>query len=136
MNTIKNIKQKINGSGWKMATGILATALITGIGFHVTNEPTRDLATKAEVRQIVTDAISSTIRYPWLIERNEVLNHINDRGVGTMHEGDIAKRQRIREELIFLEEKLNLRLSTIESKLKEIKSIVDTVKDNCEVVKK
>ena len=147
-NTTGNVKKRekrfmdvANGSGiWKLATAVLSGIVVTGIGIWLllgqTAATRSDLRTaikdheaviqsnilsRADVKELIYEAFDAKINYPYLQDKQLIMNHLKEGGAGSRHETDTDKRKRIREELDVFRQPIETRLKAIENSLDEIK---------------
>lgn len=80
----------------------------------------RHMLTKEEIHKHIKESISS-IQCRWQEDRGQVFSHLKDREI---HEGDRAKRQRIREEIELIIATLRDRQQEILSRVKSIETLM------------
>jgi hypothetical protein len=102
---------------WKTAAAISISINLTLIGAWLTMG--RNVVTTEQLRHAV-----ETADYPWLTDRQIVMQHINSVGPDTIHEGDTAKRRRISEVLEDRLQPIREDLSEIKAELRKIKEMI------------
>ena len=81
----------------------------------------RDAMSRDQIESLVLREITRA-PYPWLEDRGLVMHHISN---GTVHEGDAAKRARIREEVQAALRHITVRLHAMTETLEDLKSAVN-----------
>ena len=118
-------KMSSNGSGiYKTLLAASLTLNITGVTLHITE----DRITQDDLET----AFEAKVEYPWLQDRQLVMNHISDKGENTIHESDSYKRDRIQsvvsDELESLEVKVDNNAEDIKTILTKLDELGDLIR--------